>query len=182
MRPARERAVRAGGPTGRAAPGAGTQPRRGCGVGSGAETCGRLRGSGGSAGTRAVSRGMPSPCLAEARASAAVAWRGLRLPARPAEREEPRGGGLAAAARPDSPAAGTWDPESSWGACGTKARLVQGLRGGQPRELRIVLVGRRLEGEDNLLKEKQAPRFARFEKEGCPRKAVAPSFLCWVVP
>lgn len=42
--------------------------------------------------------------------------------------------------RPDSPAAGTFDPESSWGPSGTKARAV--LEGHQPRDLGIVGAGR----------------------------------------
>lgn len=63
--------------------------------------------------------------------------------------------------RPDSPAAGTFDPESSWGPSGRRQERVP--EGHQPRDWDC----RCWEELDNPLKESRPPRFARFEKEGC---------------
>ncbi|XP_055254782.1 WW domain-binding protein 11-like [Moschus berezovskii] len=100
--------------------------------------------------------------------------------ARPAECEETWGSGLTSA------------PPPSRGLTAQPPALLTRSQAGDP-------VGRRQErclggtsqgtwglsvlgGADNPLKEKQAPpRFTRFQKEGCPRKALAPGFLCWVM-
>ena len=158
-----------------ARPGAGTQSQGGLRGSFGAGARGRPRGTGWSTGTHTVSRGGAEP----------LPPRGLGLcspwpcaacvsSAHPAGCEETPGSGLTSAPpfqpRPDSPDPGTFDPKSSWGPSGTKARVVLGRH--QPRDAGIVGAGK----SGQSPKGKADSKICQYGEGEMPKKGTGPLF------
>lgn len=133
--PRGDRAVLAGGPTGRAAPGRGPGGDGGSGLAPGPRPAG---GCGEPAAVPLLAqslRGYRAPVSPRPAPQQPVACAACASPLAPRSARS-AGVGPDPQPRPDSPAAGTFDPASSWGPGGTKAGLV--LRGEG-----VVVAGRR---------------------------------------
>lgn len=94
--------------------------------------------------------------------------------AHPAGCEETPGSGLTSAPpfqpRPDSPDPGTFDPKSSWGPSGTKARVVLGRH--QPRDAGIVGAGK----SGQSPKGKADSKICQYGEGEMPKKGTGPLF------